>query len=410
MDRGAGRQARPFSFATIQKSPIITQEEQRLRAEAKGRRFSMKSQAWFAFVVAMALQSAARAEDPPPTPLGTDDPVYLVVTATSPGGTPVVGATFDLIQDGERLSQMTTGPNGSTRFMVPKVTDWSKAEVVINSPDWGALPPTRRMNRTGSTVYQLYKLYPTDPAKVAPSDRGAYLRMMGEIYAVRRTAAPAFQPSNAAPNSLQLSAFLFGSRTEAPVQMNPDRPAAESADSQAPTLTITSTIVDETGIPLGFRRALLFTMKEATNEVIVADSRNSDRLGRVEFPGLAPDRLYRIEVPPLNDNRLGRSGIFHGGAGPAKSVPPIVVRPVTTQVSGILVIGDEPVRGAEVLTADGVRITTRTDEFGWFELAPVSDGVTVDVVIRMPGRRASGVYPLMPGREEYILPAEMALP
>ncbi|MBI1291874.1 hypothetical protein GC173_11615 [bacterium] len=342
-----------------------------------------------------------------------DDPLFVRVNAQTLSGQILSDVPFHLIQGEKILGEMKTGKSGHVNFTVPESTDWQVASVVLADTAWKALPPTRRLNINKTTWTYIFRLYPADPARLPKSELEDYLRALPEIAAADRAAGGPLNPAPEKVTTAHLTAFLEGSRKEQVATFEKESTPTLSVKQTAPQSLVYTTLIDAQGRPVSFRRALLFTIKEGTSEMVLIRNRNSNRQGVVGFGDLEPGRLYRIEVAPDAEGNTGRSAIFRGpqpGKGPGEALKPISLLPFESTASGIVTFAGEPLAGAEISLNGSVRLSTRSDALGCFNLSPIPKDGDTHLLVRRPGSTQTAVLPFSGGRTEYVLPLDLLIP
>lgn len=341
----------------------------------------------------------------------------MVVSALSLDGMPLEGVDFLATgEDGTEVS-LTTNAAGSASAEVLTSGTLTREYVVLADDEFRVGSIMKSGRPTGGRVFLFFQLYRADPAKMTAVERQTLVRRLPAILSQRRLREGV---ADATPDSaLRLSAFLAGNRTpQSAIEDAALRGPMGSTDNvaelpvieQGPPL-ITARVIDSYGRPVGGRTIELYVLRSGDDETTLVRRERTGIDGTITFAGLQADTPYRVECPEENDGLSARAGIVPGLTDQERrELKPLILRNSNATLSGFVFSGDKPLPGARVsaLGDNQPELSTTTDESGWFELAPLRDGI-IDAVISSPRHNGAATIPLEVGPEEVLLPLDTLL-
>lgn len=347
-------------------------------------------------VVALGVAVVARAEERPMQPGSLD------IMAQGLDGSVVGGVRFGISINNDAAKNVVTNDLGMVREAYTTREDQSTTFTVTLEDDrFRLLSLTTSIRQAVEKQSSLctVRLYKTDPRELTEAERAEYVRALPEIHRREREATNDLPGLLRDPTALRLCAFLAGSRIET-ASVSKVQPAT-GKDAAA----VIAQVTDRFGKPQPRVYVSLLTQEGDSGKVRIVDAGATKADGTVRFEGLGGDRFYRAEVlrGPLGTSARSPVVLIHPGE--AKTLRPLVLREAGRVLSGIVIDGNGPATGMQITTGGEHqrKLTTTTDKYGYFELAPLESG-SVTLSIRRLSDGEEATMTALPGRDELIVP------
>lgn len=348
--------------------------------------------------------------------------LVLLVNCQDHGGSALEGVAFSLGREGEDPVTLETDEFGMIRHEFPPAEEEGAAPPLLALTDGryvaGSTLYSRRRTSRAVTYHHLYTLYHSDPAEMSAAERESYIRALpGILLRERREEGRTDLPAT-------ISVFLDGVRSVVEDEENFDPPPAppdpgdaedgvegpyeEQAPAEPEPPGVEVRVLDGLGRPVPGRLVILWTDSEEDGDAHAARRARTGQDGRVRFGGLEAGRVYRPETASQRDGLEARGTIFRAEEDEWSGPVALVLREEGRFLTGFVFDGDEPVAGARLRVVPGNQpeLTVVTNEFGFFELSPLQEGV-VSLVLRERTGQEWRLPPLRVGRNEVFLPLDL---
>ncbi|MDX2177625.1 MAG: hypothetical protein SF028_14270 [Candidatus Sumerlaeia bacterium] len=272
-------------------------------------------------------------------------------------GLPVPGATFRVAVESGLAESFETNEMGWVRVIHPAE---AKVEAGLAADGFEVVNETAMRTATGAT--RVFRITKTDPERMFPEERAAFVRSYREVLDARRARGGDAPPA---------AAFLLPARRELPAMAAPA--AADSGRS-----TVAAALVGPDGAPAPDVMAYLYRYDPGERAVALAASVRSGADGRVEFADVPAGEWHRIETERRGLERaIGPA--FAAGRGGALDLGALPLLPPGRALRGMVFLGGEPAEGVLVESSGPGQPALRavTGPSGAFTLAPLQRGAAV---------------------------------
>lgn len=294
---------------------------------------------------------------------GQTSPTLLLVAADH-GGEPVPGVKFAVVGERGERRIVETGPDGRARSELAHTSE--QAAITLDDERWISLQSP--WESTPEDRIGFFRLYRRDASEMTRAERRAFANdALGFVMRDPWQAPDAgdYPPAPVPATARRLSMFFPPHRVESAVN--------GLADFQADHLGVVSVrILDGRGRPVDGALVRLFYFNETGGILDLAGTERTAASGIAVFDAAPANHLCRAEA--VDGALQAVSGFIQVTPGGETLVGPIVLRSPGDRVTGLVFDGDTPVAGALVTARDpggGRVMSTTTDQFGYFEVAPL---------------------------------------
>jgi hypothetical protein len=339
-------------------------------------------------------------------------PSNILVSTQSLGGGALEGVALRVtLPDGTAL-EVVSNQIGQATIALDQQVDPKKVEIELVTEDYHLAGSRWIKSRVKGNLMYFLMLYPSDSSTMSLEEKVALIGALPRIYQIRRL-GDWEATTDGQKTLLRTSGLLMASRGSLEPWAYERTPESEAVQLSAfedslgpdPTPTVLVTVVDSYGNARGGRVVELFSLN-SDNKAFLAGRGRTDRDGTIYFRNLELEGLYRVLCPAENDNLSAKSSFIKLTKAGVKNAGTLVLR--ESGVSGIVTSKEAPLPMAKVMVMRDGRplLTTKTDEFGYFSLGPIS-GSGVDLAIESAGVVEKVMVPVSVTNEDLMIPFDL---